>query len=200
MPVVRLTFKGNGGSGAGASWYTFWWETDDGTPDDCQDLAENQRNLLETHMDANLVNAWYMGRLDSKWYPSIGMMALPSQVHNVPDLYGNDVSEALAPRQTMLITFKAFATPPNEKRCYIGRYGEARNAQPGVPDGQLIAALQSYANAMLLPRSINAHTYTPIVARTQPSPDAVIATNPLTSYVINTKWAFLRSRDLGHGV
>lgn len=200
MPFVRLTFKGNGGGGAGASWFTFWWETDDGVPDDCQLLAEGQRNLMETHLDANLSSAWSLGRLDSKWYPTQGMPALPSQVHNVPDFIGNDVSEALAPRQTMLITFKAFATPPNEKRCYIGRYGEARNAQPGIPDGQLIAALQAYANAMLQPRSYNAHTFTPVVCRTQPSPDAVIARNDLTQYVINTKWAFLRSRDVGHGV
>jgi len=200
MPFVRLTFKGSGGGGAGASWYTFWWETTDGVPSDCQDLAENQRDLLETHMDANLSSAWSLGRLDSKWYPSMFARSLPSQVHNVADLIGNDVSEALAPRQTMLINFKAFATPPNTKRIYVGRYGEARNAQPGIPDGQLIAALQSYANAMLQPRSINSHTFTPVVCRTQVDPDAVIESNPLDSWVINTKWAFLRSRDVSHGV
>lgn len=198
MPFVTLIHKGSGGGGAGNSWFTFSWYTADGVPTEAQTLAEAMRDRLNGNMDAVLSNVWSIGRIDSLWWTGLNVLPLPTQVHTVTDIVGNDGSEPLAPRQTMLIEFKAFAPKPNRKRCYIGRYGEANNDTDGTPSSTLIAALQAYGDDMLTTHNLSGHNYVPVVLR-KDAQNRVTAYNELTSHLVQNKWAFLRTRDVGRG-
>lgn len=198
MAFVTLIHKGTGGGGAGASWFTFHWFTSDGVPSEAQTLAEAMRDRLNGNLQAFLSNSWSLGRIDSIWWTGLNVPALPTQVHTVNTIVGAISTDSMSPRQTMMIEFKAFSLKPNRKRCYIGRYSESQNEATGIPSSALIAAVQGYADDMLTTHNLSGHDYVPVVLR-KDAEGRVTAYNQLTSHLVQTKWAFLRSRDVGRG-
>lgn len=208
MPIVRVVVKGSGGFGAGASWFTHWLITSTGDFDDGEDLCEGIRSRIATHLEDVLSDAWSVGRMDWTYWEANSSIPVPTQVFGFTPIIGNDAgSTPLAPRQTMLIEYKTLNGILSRKRCYIGRYNESMNDTGGTPSSTLVAAIQSYADNTLGELSVNGHPWYFAVARLQKytAPDTSTFYAPslaveLSSHLVQTKWAFLRTRDVGRGI
>lgn len=202
MPYLHLVFKGSSGLGRGANWYSFWlFNGDNGDTDDAEDLI----SLLNTQWINNMqdvTNSNYsIGRVDWTFYPDLLEDPFPTQVFTFSPIAGSEISSPLASRITMLCEFKAFNNVgPTRKRVYLGCYGEANNNTSGNPESDLIAAYQAWADDMLGEFSVNGHAWFGYVCRLNQTTGQLTAANRLTSHLIQTKWAYLRSRDSGRGI
>lgn len=201
MPILELTYNGYSGS---ANWFSFYYETSDGTTSDIQDLCQNARDQLNGEVGAVLNNSFAMSRMTVMWWPSLTSPALPKFTVAVTPMSGLDVSTPLASRQTVLVEFKTnLAKPaPQKKRCFVGRYGELGNDN-GFPTGDVTDALTAWAEQMLIPVLRNGHTFTPVAIRKVIDADhhvVVTESEPIASYLPPTKWAFVRTRDAGRGI
>ena len=204
----KVVVKATGGGGAGASYFQHWLQSEDGTIDDPPDLCTLIAGLVEDHLAPVLTNSWSLGRLDWTFWATDVSVPTPSQIVTVtPIIGGESVTNSLAPRQTMLINYKSMSGILGNKRCYVGRWSEAHNTDNGVPDGTAVAAVQAYADHTLFEASVNGRAWFYSVVRLQraTTTGGTVYYRPiewarLTSHLVQTKWAFLRSRDVGHGI
>lgn len=199
MPFMKVITKGAGGSGAGSSFFQQWLYGPDGVADDAEDIVTHLRGTLDTYLRPQLSDSWSVSRFDAVFYPALGEEPYPTQVFTPTALVGGQNYTALAPRQTMLVEFKAFAQKPNRKRCYVGRYTENNNDVAGIPNSATVAAVQAWADHSLFEVNVNAHAWQFAVCRVDPQTGYVTAYHELNSHLVQTKWAFLRTRDVGHG-
>lgn len=197
MALVQLTFNGFSG---GANWFTFHWFTNDGVVADLQQLAEGERDLLNSTVGPTFTTSWAMARMTALYWPNFNVNPLPAIPLDVVDMSGGDPTDPQAARQTMLVEFKTnLAKPaPQKKRCFVGRYGEGNSAS-GIPSTVITTALTTWAAAHLLPTTVNGHIFTPCVLRKNVLGQVTDAPG-LVNYLINQKWAFVRSRDTGRGI
>lgn len=209
MPsFVKLVVKGSGGFGAGASWFQHWLVSNTGDVDDPPDLVSSLAGRIDTHLLPVLSDAWSCGRIDWTFWETEDSVPVPTQVENISTLVGEATgTNPMAPRQTMLIEYKTMDGLLPRKRIFVGRYNEGQNDSPGVPTGSVVSAIQSYADNTIGELSVNGHPWFFNVVRLVRAVTAggQVYYHPqawagLTSHLVQTKWAFLSSRDVGHGI
>lgn len=209
MPsFMRLVVKGAGGQGAGASWHSHWLFSNTGDEADGDDLANALRGRIETHLIPVLSDAYSLARIDWTYWSGSGPEPFPTQVYTFTPLIGeNTGTNTLPPRITMLIEYKALTTKPNRKRVYVGRFNEGQNETGGIPSGATIAGIQAYADNTLNSMSVNGHDWQFCVVRLQrypltgsPAFYTPWSYNAFSSHLVQTKWAFLRTRDVNRGI
>lgn len=208
MPFVRIVAKGHGGFGAGASWFQHWLETDTGDFDDGEALCEGLRGIISSNLITPMSSAFSLARMDWTYWGSLGSIPPPTQVYGFTALVGGEgTTNPLAPRQTMLIEYKTLSGVIPRKRLYVGRWSEAHNDSPGVPDSTVVSAVQGYADNTIGELNVNGHAWFWTVCRLQrivgPTGQVHYApelSSQLSSHLVQTKWAFLRTRDIGRGI
>lgn len=202
MAFLHFVFKGTSGIGRGANWFTWWLQdTGVGEPSDADGLADLLLARLDTHMIPFLNSNYSLGRVDYTFYDGLNTAPYPTQVYNPTPMSGEDTSAPLPSRITLLSEFKAFANSgPVRKRIYVGCYGEDYNTTASQPDSDLIVAYHSFSTAMLGGVSTAGHDWNPVICRLDPLTGGIVAWNAINSYLVQTKWAFLRSRDSGIGI
>jgi len=209
MPaIVRLTVKGAGGFSAGASWFTHWLYSLTGDENDGADLCDALATRIESHLLAVFSDAWSCGRIDWTFWPDLGEEPYPTQVASPDVMVGLDTgANQLPPRMCMLIEYKSLTVKPNRKRLYVGRFNEDANDTTGTPNSTVVSAVQSYADNTLNSMSVNGHDWQFCVvrlARNVPQPASgfytPVAYNAFSSHLVQTKWAYLRTRDIGRGI
>jgi hypothetical protein len=202
MAIAHLVFKGGSGLGRGANWHSLWvQDTGDGVPADMEDVISAINTQFINNMQAFVNSNYTIGRVDWTYYPDLLEDPYPTQVFTFTPIAGEEISSPLASRITMLCEFKSFATSgPTRKRVYLGCYGEANNNTSGNPESDLIAAYQAWADDMLGEFNVNGHAWFGYMCRLDPTTHQITHANRLTSHLIQTKWAYLRTRDSGHGI
>jgi len=209
VPVFcKLVLKASGGLGAGASWWQHWLVSDVGTIEDPPDLVTALVARVSSNLEPVLSDAWSLGRVDWTYWATEISVPIPTQVETFTAITGNETATAaLAPRQTMMIEYKHMVGNLGPKRCYVGRYAEAHNDTGGVPNGTLVAAVQAYADDTIGELSVNGRAWHFSVVRLARAETAggQVYYHPdewasLTGHLVQTKWAFLRSRDVGRGI
>lgn len=209
MPAfMRLTIKAGSGLSQGNSWSSFWLYSSTGDEDDGPDLCDALEGRLSTHLLPVLSGYWNCSRIDWQYWPQQTLQPYPTQVHGIDPIVGGiAVGDPLPPRMTMLIEYKALAHKPNRKRVYIGRYNEGQNSGTGTPDGTTVAAVQAFADNTRNSLSVNGHDwqFAIVQQRRQVTEEGVVyytpwAYNDIDSHLVQSKWAYLRSRDAGVGI
>lgn len=201
MGYFHVVAKAANGLSQGSSFFSHWLQSDDSDIEDGNDICAALLDAVSDNILPQIMNVWSLGRIDWTYYPGISEAPYPTQVYTFSAVTGGfSAGEPLPPRMTMLIEYKALTQSVNRKRTYIGRYAEAQNESPGVPTVAITDALIAYAANTVGELPIGTRTYHWAVCRLDAEGVTVQAYSRLTSYLVQRKWAYLRSRDAGRGV
>lgn len=200
MPMVKIVCKGAGGPPCGASYWQHWLTSTTGTSDDPEDIITAIAGRITSYLRPQMSELWSIGRFDWTYYPGFNAEPMPTQIVTPTAIIGVITGDPLPCRVTMMVEYKAFATKPNRKRIYVGRFAESQNTAPGVPNSAVVSAVQSYADNTLTEINVNGHAWFFGVGRINPANGQVTAFNQLTSHLVQTKWAYLRTRDANRGI
>lgn len=205
---MRLVVKGGSGLSRGASWFSHWLYSETGDEDDGPDLCDALISRVSTHLTPVLSDAWNCSRVDWTYWPIQVVQPFPTQSHPITPIVGAVTgTDPLPARMTMLIEYKGLHAKPNRKRVYVGCYNEGQNESPGRPNGAVFGGIDDYAGATMYSMSVNGHDWQFGIVRQQkiiPNEGAGYyapwSWGDIDSYLVQQKWAYLRSRDAGSGI
>lgn len=201
MPFLRMIVRGGSGLTQGASYFSHWLRSDNGTLADPPDLADVLRSRIVSTILPELSSYWNCAAIAWQWFADTQTPGLPEQVAAISPIAGGiDTGDPMPARVTMMIQYRALAIGLNRKRIFIGRYNEGQNDGTGSPDGNVLNAVIAYGNQTLGSMSVNGRNWQFGVGRLDPQTNIVTSFQDLVSYAVSDKWAFLRSRDAGRGV
>lgn len=206
MSLIRITMRGTYPAN-NANWMTFWWRSPtapDVPSESMQTLADYWQSHITAFLEAQVAVAWEIDVYSGLYYPTdtIGSAPYPEVIDGLTTPINGEANAPYAePRKTMLQSFTAFAlTGPVRKRVYCGAYTLGGHASDGGPNSSIVLANQAVGEELLVPVVDGLLTWSPVVVSLQTGTQLVSAYNTLTNVVVRSRWAYLSSRDVGHGI